>query len=151
MTKQQKKEARRKFRLALQEREHGGKDLRAKIQATSDRERFEAWESKRSYGRDTRWILLAYGLVKGVPYKAIEGKTAEDNYPSVNAIQWGAQEGAGIALSYDDITTWLEAEAVVSAVEEVVTAPPAPRPQPVPVEPKKGFFARLFSAAKGAA
>lgn len=157
MTKQQKKEVRRKFSQAMVVREAGGKDLRKKIQNTSHQERYDAWNEKRAYGLDTRWILLAYGFVKGIPYKAIEAKTGERNEAYAFAICEASKEATGLTLNGNAVVAWLDGLPVTEEVLETPDVPAEPAkaepsvvaspPQP---EAKTGFVAglkRLFGVA----
>lgn len=44
-------------------------------------ERHSLWCQKQALGRTTRTALLAYGLLRGIPYKAMEPKCRAGNEP----------------------------------------------------------------------
>lgn len=94
---------------ALQSRE-----IRKTINASSGLARWAAWQDKRAYGRDTRHLLLAYGMVRGLPYLACEPKCGEDNKPSPSAIVAHAKDH-GIELDIEAVKTWLKVEASAEA------------------------------------
>lgn len=52
---------------------------RKKIQSTSGLRRAKAWTTKRELGNYARNHLLAYGLLRGVPYSALEPKCSPAN------------------------------------------------------------------------
>jgi hypothetical protein len=56
------------------------KALRNRIRETKGDERHQAWNRKRAHGSGTRYMLLAYGCLRGVPYARIEQKTHEPPY-----------------------------------------------------------------------
>lgn len=154
MEAKQKREIRRQFNVALREREHTSKDICAKIRASTGRARYDAWDEKRSYGSNTRWIHLAYGFLKGLPYAAIEAKTGENNNAYPQAIVGAAKDVTGLDLNGEAIMTWLIGEPLAPEVSKLEVRIPlkveTPKPAPVaavPVEPKPGFLARLFGRA----
>jgi hypothetical protein len=97
-----------RLRNTLRLRQSDSQELGRTIQRSRGRERWDAWEEKRSYGRDTRPLLLAYGFLRGVPYLACERKCAEDNPPSIEAIIIAASEH-GIELSRQELEAWTAA------------------------------------------
>jgi hypothetical protein len=72
-----------------------GRALRARIQATKGPERDALWNRKRAIGRKARVSLLAYGFLRGVPYRAIEPKRHDDGLliPSVLLGAWAGDLG----------------------------------------------------------
>ncbi len=157
--KAQKKSARHAFNKALALREAESKVICKKIQESSGRDRYDAWNEKRSYGDDTRGLLLASGFVRGIPYKVIEAKVGERREAYAFQIVDAAKRYADIALDGNAVVDWLEGvkpEKLFAEPEPVVAAPvmvaPAPVAAPVPEPPKSatGFVAgikRLFGAA----
>jgi hypothetical protein len=121
--KQQKKSARRAFNSALALREAESKVICKKIHESCGMDRWAAWNDKRSYGNETRALLLASGFVKGIPYKAIEAKVGERNAIGASDILWAASALAGIALEGNAIVAWLE-----GAKPETIFAEPAAVP-----------------------
>lgn len=96
------------IRNELREREAHSRDIRKQIHAASGMDCWYLWTEKRSYGADTRHILLAYGFVRGLPYHVCEGKCGEGNGPSVSTIH--AIVNAHKAVSLDDVRAWLAVE-----------------------------------------
>jgi len=139
------------IKKSICEREHLSRtDLRAAIRNSSGEERWTAWAEKRRYGHDTRHLLLAYGMLRGLPYVVCEPKCDEFNAPSVTGIQTAAKLH-GHTLEIDTIRAWLSAQqAGTEAVKETPAAPiPSPALEtpvviPAAVPGKPGIFARMF-------
>lgn len=148
MDKQLKKEICGKFNRAMRDREAGGRALRLKIQGTTHEARYAAWDEKRSYGTDTRWILLAYGLIKGIPYKAIERAVGERNSAYPYVIAEAAREVAGVRLSGDAILAWLEGSPLPENIFEETAPSPEVKPSVPEVKPVQAPKAGLFSGLK---
>lgn len=144
------------IKKSICEREHTSRSVhRAAIRDSKGMDRWAAWNDKRDYGRDTRHLLLTYGMLRGFPYVACEPKCGEFNYPSVMAIVTLAQS-YGHKLEIEAVKAWIAArpaapevvEGVLSQeeppkpAEPKVQAPTAPIPAQVPGKP--GIFARLF-------
>jgi len=55
-----------------------GYAARKAIQAASGLERDAAWGAKRAIGAHARHRLLAYALYRGMPYRVLESRCAED-------------------------------------------------------------------------
>jgi hypothetical protein len=51
---------------------------------------------RRDYGADTRYYLLAYAFLKGIPYKTVENQCHQDNNPDPDTI-------LGVIADIDDI------------------------------------------------
>ena len=94
----------------LGERELHSREIRKTIRASSGMSRWVSWQDKRHYGRDTRHLLLAYGMVRGLPYLACEAKCGEFNRPSSSAIAAHAR-AHGIELDLEVVKAWLKREA----------------------------------------
>ena len=99
-----------KIRRELKDRQAASQAIRAKINQTSDQERYDLWDEKREYGAVTRDLLLAYALLRGVPYCAVESKCREDNAPHPPDIQVMAAKFCH-ELDRGDIHDWLTAAA----------------------------------------
>jgi hypothetical protein len=82
-----------------------GQAIRSQIQATRAQERDALWNQKRAVGRRTRYLLLAYGYRRGVPYRRIETRCREGNDP-----QWYVLADALMALEPRpaDATAWAD-------------------------------------------
>lgn len=50
----------------------GGSRARAFIHAAKGDKRYRRWDEKRAIGLEARYHLLAYGLLRGIPYDIIE-------------------------------------------------------------------------------
>jgi hypothetical protein len=59
-----------------------GQAIQKKLQATRALERDSLWNQKRALGRRTRYLLLAYGYVRSVPYRLIEPRCRPGNEPN---------------------------------------------------------------------
>jgi len=70
-----------------------GRALRGRIQQTRGLERHALWNEKRSVGAKARITLLAYGFLRGMPYRRIEAHWHEDGLlvPSVLLGIWRDQ------------------------------------------------------------
>ena len=44
------------------------------------------WMTKRQVGYETRYLALAYGFIRGVPYRKMERKTLDENRPSAELL-----------------------------------------------------------------
>lgn len=62
-------------------------------------------------GHDRRHLLLSYGFLRGKKYKAIEGKTGENNSPKINLILAIVNEYSNIRVDEPSITYWLNDDA----------------------------------------
>lgn len=102
----------------LRERQTESQAIRQKINQSSGRERYDLWDEKRDYGDHTRDVLLAYALLRKVPYLVVEGKCREGNEASAHAIQCAAVR-FGHELTKEQIQAWLEAEAPAAVAPEV--------------------------------
>lgn len=67
--------------------QHTGQWLHSRITKSSGDNRHRLWNNKRSLGEHTREHLIAYGLLRNVPYERIEGRCAKDNQPNPRAVQ----------------------------------------------------------------
>lgn len=60
------------LKLRIKRRAQQGADCRKRIHETRSDERHYWWQEKRSLGDATRHFLLAYGLLRGIAYEAME-------------------------------------------------------------------------------
>lgn len=60
----------------------GGRRCRKFINVTSHKTRYYHWDDKRSIGREARYHLIAYGLLRGLEYDVIEPNSNKDNLKS---------------------------------------------------------------------
>jgi hypothetical protein len=93
----------------LKSRQAESQDIRKRIHAASGMDRWELWQEKRRYGSETRDLLLAYGFLRGMPYRVIEAKT--DSGPSCTLIQ-RCLAAHGHEVAPEAIKTWLSTEAL---------------------------------------
>lgn len=63
-----------------------GRWARQKISKNHKEQRTEWWQVKRHLGKDTRHHLIAYGLLRNTPYKAIERHFRKNNGPDPEKI-----------------------------------------------------------------
>jgi hypothetical protein len=141
-----------KVRTELRVRESESREIRKKIQASTGMDRWHAWVEKRSYGEDTRHLLLAYGYLRGRPYGTCEKKCGDLNFPSSSYIARLATE-YGVQTSAETIDVWIAVRGGPEALDKAFAElpAPAPAPEPPPVAPaseaRPGFFAKLFGKA----
>jgi hypothetical protein len=149
------------MKAAVREREHTARTVyRKAIQDKAGMDRWQAWVEKRLYGEDTRSMLLAYGMIRGLPYAACEKKCGDLNFPSPTSIAHYANTFGSRVVTFDEAEAWIalrdapvEAAApapapeAYAAIQDTPPAPPAaPEATPPPEEPK-GFvegLRRLF-------
>lgn len=62
-----------------------GETIAHRIKKVSGKQRWSAWDAKRRLGGYNREHLIAYGLLRGVPYVRIE-RCAKRNAPNVSKI-----------------------------------------------------------------
>jgi len=58
---------------------------------------------------EARAALLAYGYLRGVPYKAMESKTKEDNRPNWKRVRTIAKKFGKSSYNEETFTAWAEA------------------------------------------
>lgn len=114
--------------------------------------------SKRGLGADARHHLLAYGLLRGVPYRSMERNCREDNKPSAQAIRnvlavhlysWTLDK----KYSLETIQAWLNDPAGAPAVQPKREKRPYVRPAPMPdfeAKASMSFIAKALDAFFGA-
>ena len=100
-----------------------GITLHSRIRKAKGPKRNELWNEKRRLGCYNREHLIAYGLLRGIPYGSIE-RCAKDNKPN-------AERVFELMKAHGD---WKVArELTVEKVQELLT-PSAPQPEPSPTE-----------------
>lgn len=99
---------RAKLRSMICEAQRETGDIRARIRSSSGMDRWAHWEAKRSHGKGTRYLLLAYAFLRRMPYRVAEAKCAEFNQPSAAAIA-GCTEAEDMGAVLDQVKAWLEA------------------------------------------
>lgn len=101
----------------LRERQAASQAIRQKIHQSSGRERYDLWDEKRSYGSVTRALLLAYALLRGVPYRVVEPKSdPHEMWWVPGAIEREASRFEHV-LTKEQIGAWLKAKAPEAAAE----------------------------------
>jgi len=98
------------IRAELREREQASRAIRKQIHESSGLERWCFWQSKRSYGSDTRALLLGYAFLRGRPYRTVEAKTLPNSGPYPSRIQKCLQ-ARGHEVDVKAIEQWLEVQA----------------------------------------
>jgi hypothetical protein len=66
------------IRAELRQREASSREMRQCINDSSGLERWQAWQDKRTFGADTRALLLTYAILRGMPYRVVEPRIAND-------------------------------------------------------------------------
>lgn len=110
-----------KIREELRLRQAESQAIRKQIHASKGMDKWALWQDKRAYGSETRYLLLAYAFLRGMPYLACEPKTrsqpwAEAIAKTASAHAETAGHGSG-EVSDADVQDWLDAAA--KAAEEV--------------------------------
>lgn len=108
----------------------GKKALKAFRRPETGLERYGLWGEKRSVGYEARMKLLAYGMLRGLPYLCIEKKCHDLNKPSAYALR----SYLAIYLTKEQMA--LFPESAIKAWLEGGEAPKLPR-DPKPEEPVK--------------
>ncbi len=108
---------------------NGKADLKPFRRPETGPERYSLWDDKREAGEHARYLLLAYGALRGRSYARVEPKCAENNKPSAYMI-WNAMPdhvypGPDSTWTEKNIEAWLKGTPL--PIQEIVpmTAPPA--------------------------
>jgi hypothetical protein len=104
------------IRAELRTREQESRAIRKQIHESSGLERWGFWRDKRSYGCETRDLLLGYAFLRGRPYRTVEAKTLPNSGPYPTRIQRCLQ-ARGHVVDVEAIEQWLEVPA--PAAEQV--------------------------------
>lgn len=108
-----------KIKQKLKNRQAASQAIHKKIHATNGIERHELWLEKRSFGHKTRILLLAYAMLRGVPYRAVEPKTHQSDMPFY--VLWD-YVGRSIAKSASEFGHELDDDAVKAWLKEAPEA-----------------------------
>lgn len=120
---------------------------RRQIQKNVEERRSEWWRVKRAVGSDARHHLIAYGLLRGRPYGAIERRCGEKNAPSPAAVHAIIQEHGDWKERRD--WTLEKVQAALDPDQQAKVA--AERPEPVREKPeRKGLLQRAVDFVRGA-
>jgi hypothetical protein len=102
-------ETKQTIKQEIKSRETASKGIRKLIQGSSGMERHGHWLDKRSYGYDTRCLLLLYAMLRGKPRCTLERKYGDQVFeryylsPSLEKLA----EKYGLAYTRVEIQTWL--------------------------------------------
>lgn len=119
------KEAILKLRNEVKQCTTAGRAIGEKIRQAKGLDRYQLWNAKRSLGDGARYVFLAYGCLRCMPYARIEQKTRKDNGPSptyiTSAIWEALDEAQKPAWPRERVQAWLKGEAWPVAAETVST------------------------------
>lgn len=102
-----------KIREELRLRQAESQAIRKQIHASKGMDKWALWQDKRAYGVETRYLLLAYAFLRGMPYLACEPKSsvqpwsvaiAKTASAHAEAVGYGSGE-----VSDADVQAWLDA------------------------------------------
>lgn len=85
----------------------GRKALKPYRRPETGQVRYHLWYDKRDAGQRTRDLMLAYGLLRGTPYKSIEQKCKEGNAPYSGSIA-AILARHGLPITASQVKSWLE-------------------------------------------
>jgi hypothetical protein len=103
------------LKAELRQREAESREIRKLIHGSSGMDRWQHWDDKRSYGRDTRCLLLCYAMLRGIPHHVVEPKYDRNVLYWINRGMKAMADQRGLALSSEAIEQWLNAAAPVVA------------------------------------
>ena len=101
-------------REGIKVNETESREIRKKIHASKGKERWDLWIDKRELGDQTRYMLLAYAFLRGVPYQIVEQKCGVGNEPSRCALhahifmRFANKEAPEITNLSERVKVWLE-------------------------------------------
>lgn len=94
-------------------RQHISYSLRKRINRLKGERRHEGQLTKREFGTQTRLCLLAYGFLRGISYRQIEGKCCEGNQPGpyqiLNTIHENIYSWQRKEITLEHVRVWLAA------------------------------------------
>lgn len=102
-------ETKQAIKQEIKSREIASREIRKMIHGSSGRERHQHWMDKRSYGYDTRCLLLLYAMLRGKPRYTLERKYGDQVFeryylsPSLERLV----EKYGLAYTRVEIQSWL--------------------------------------------
>lgn len=96
----------------LKDRQAASQAIGARIRESKGLERWALWEEKREYGRDTRWLLMVYAFLRGIPFLVVERHSTfrvYDNWAaSIHAKRLAELiEARGLECDNEKIVAWL--------------------------------------------
>jgi len=93
--------------------------IRKQINEAHGLDRWCLWQEKRRYGTDTRYLLLAYAFLRGMPYAACEPKNRErlvnsdpvrhGSMPSAYLLHKTASQWTKTEVTEAQLKAWLQA------------------------------------------
>ena len=99
----------------LRQREAESRAIRKQIHESSGLDRWNFWNDKRELGSNTRYVLLAYAFLRGMPYAVCEIKCEYANRPAPHSLQ-NFLLHRGHDVSLDVIKNWFKGQRVEKAV-----------------------------------
>jgi hypothetical protein len=111
------------LKAEIKTRENEIRSLRSAMRREKNLERLSCLQSERYLaGNSTRYSLLAYAMLRGVPYRSLEAKVRKTNEPGFGTVMWYAQRALGEAQKgfWDAVRVraWLEGETLSKAPQE---------------------------------
>lgn len=101
----------------IKTREAASREIRKSIQGTSGMERHQHWLDKRSYGQDTRHLLMLYCIARGIPRYAMEPKHLQSNeYWAVDRAVFELATQHNLPITREAIQAWLKVPAPAQEV-----------------------------------
>jgi hypothetical protein len=91
------------------ERQAASRLLRRRIREARGLERHNLWLEKRSYGKETRYLLLAYAMLRGVRRAALEKRCESPPSPSAIA-DIAARHAPEADFTLERVKEWLADE-----------------------------------------
>lgn len=128
-----------------------GRAIRLRIAASSGPDRHALWNEKRAVGRRTRYLLLLYGCLRGIPYRRIEPRCHQDNGAQPLELIAAAQSIGLVAGPKTEAAA--PADAIVRAFRAAVTRDPLPGATGwiLELERSRALFAAWIGAAESPA
>lgn len=105
--------------------------IRQKIRTTHDRERYDAWNEKRSRGQTRRHLHLAACYLRGTPFSKCESELTRDppraRWIADLLIEHGCVEGTNVGEAVvADVASWLTGRLVIEQGDDVPYTPKVP-------------------------
>lgn len=87
-------------------------DFNRRIRESSGMDRWRARVEKSIHGRYTRHLLLAYAMVRGIPYRALEQTCKEDEDENSRSWMFSSVRLAlsehGVRVAEGDVQAWMD-------------------------------------------
>lgn len=100
----------------------GKADLKEYRRPETGLERYDLWNEKRAAGDEARYLMLAYGAIRGRAYKKIEPKCGDGNAPSASRI-------------WDRLADFIDPKLWTTITESAIEAWLSGKPLPIPPRP----------------